>query len=104
MREEFIGTRIAQLRLQKGVSAREMSLSLGQNEAYINQIENGRVLPSMQGFFYICDYLNITPHQFFDEENKAPGQLESLVDKLKMLDPDVLAHVNALVAAIVKGQ
>lgn len=104
MREEFIGARIAQLRLQKGVSAREMSLSLGQNEAYINQIENGKVLPSMQGFFYICDYLGITPYQFFDEESKAPQQLESLMNKLKKLDPDMLAHVDVLIDAIVKGQ
>lgn len=104
MREDFIGARIAQLRLQMGVSAREMSLSLGQNEAYINQIENGKVLPSMQGFFYICDYFGISPQQFFDAENKAPKQLDMLTNKLKRLDPDTLAHIDALVTTAVKGQ
>ena len=40
MYEEFTQNRIAQLRMQKNVSARDMSLSLGQNNSYINQIEN----------------------------------------------------------------
>ena len=51
----WVPERIAQLRLQKGVSARDMSLSLGQSESYINKIENRRTLPSMAGFFYICE-------------------------------------------------
>lgn len=51
MYEEFTQDRIAQLRVLKEVSAREMSLSLGQNESYINQIENGKALPSLQGLF-----------------------------------------------------
>lgn len=55
-----------------GVSARDMSLSLGQSESYINKIENKRTLPSMTGFFYICDYLNITPQEFFNTDAAAP--------------------------------
>ena len=57
--------RLCELRLEKGVSAREMSLSLGQSASYINRIENGKMLPSMSGFFKICDYLSITPNGFF---------------------------------------
>ena len=34
--EEYFGKRISQLRTAKGVSARDMSLSLGQSESYIN--------------------------------------------------------------------
>lgn len=47
---EWFYRRIAELRTQKGVSARDMSLSLGQSESYINKIENRRTLPSMTGF------------------------------------------------------
>ena len=54
MYEEFTQNRIAQLRMQKNVSARDMSLTLGQNNSYINQIENKKALPSSQGLFYIC--------------------------------------------------
>ena len=69
---DWIPDRIAELRLQKGVSARDMSLSLGQSVSYINKIENGKSLPSMMGFFYICEYLGITPKEFFDTDNVNP--------------------------------
>ena len=38
--EEFFPARLAELRLKANVSAREMSLALGQNASYINRIEN----------------------------------------------------------------
>jgi len=34
--EDFVPERLAKLRMQKGVSARDMSLSLGQANNYIN--------------------------------------------------------------------
>ena len=36
MYEDFVPERLAKLRTQKGVSARDMSLSLGQANNYIN--------------------------------------------------------------------
>ena len=65
MYEKEFSKRLCELRLEKGVSAREMSLSLGQSASYINRIENGKMLPSMGGFFKICDYVSITPQSFF---------------------------------------
>ena len=100
MYEEFTQDRIAQLRTQREVSARDMYLSLGQNNSYINQIENKKALPSLQGLFYICEYFGITPHQFFDEGTAYPTQLADLMDDLKKLDVETLAHVSALIKAI----
>ncbi len=82
MYEEFFIKRLALLREIKGVSAREMSLAIGQNESYINRIENGKSFPSMQVFFYICEYLGVTPMDFFNENVANPKQLAHLVDKL----------------------
>ena len=53
--EDFVPERLAKLRMQKGVSARDMSLSLGQANNYINNVENKKTLPSMQSFFYISE-------------------------------------------------
>ena len=47
-----------------------MSLAIGHSAGYINGIENGRSFPSMEVFFYICEYLEITPKDFFDIETK----------------------------------
>ena len=62
--EKWFPQRLTQLRAQKGVSARDMSLSIGQNTGYINSIENGKNFPTMKNFFYICEYLHITPRNF----------------------------------------
>lgn len=94
MYEEFFSRRLAQLRAQKGVSAREMSLAIGQNSSYINRIENQRAFPSMQGFFYICEYLGITPGAFFAASDPAG---EGLGQKLSRLTPQRRALVEALV-------
>lgn len=63
-----------------------MSLSLGQNESYINKIENNYALPSMNGFFYICEFLEITPQEFFDEDTKNPLLINELVSEAKGLN------------------
>ena len=97
MYEEFTQNRIAQLRIQRDATARDMSLSIGQNEAYINQIENKKTLPSLSGLFYICEYLGITPRDFFDEGNAYPARLTELVEDLKLLDDETLAHLTGLV-------
>lgn len=97
MYDDFTQNRIAQLRLQKNVSARDMSLTLGQNINYINQIENRKSLPSLQGLFYICEYFHITPQQFFDEGNTYPAELTELVNELKKLDRAALEHITWLV-------
>lgn len=97
--EEFFRQRLTQLRCQKGVSARDMSLSLGQSESYINKIESGKAFPSMQVFFYICDYLGITPRDFFDEGNRNPAVIDDLVSDMKTLTDKQITSI----ADIVKG-
>lgn len=89
--------RIAQLRTQKGVSARDMSLSLGQSESYINKIENRRTLPSMAGFLYICEYFGITPQEFFDPEARSPQESRVLLQELEKLTPAQAGHVLQIV-------
>lgn len=98
---QFTQNRIAQLRMQRNVSARDMSLSLGQNNSYINQIENRKALPSLQGLFYICEYFGITPQQFFDEGNAYPAQLVDLMEDLKKLDAPLLTCIAELVKEII---
>ena len=95
--EKEFQERLAELRLQKDVSAREMSQSIGQSENYICNIENHHNLPSMSVFFYICDYLKVSPQEFFDLESRAPDRLSEITAKLKRLNPEQLALVSKLV-------
>lgn len=72
MYEDFFPQRLAKLSSQKGVSARDMSLPLGQANNYINNIDNKKSLPAMQSFFYICEYPDVMPQEFFDKGNPCP--------------------------------
>lgn len=102
--EEFLPQRLTQLRMQKNVSARDMSLSLGQANNYINSIENRKAFPSMQSFFYICEYLGVTPQEFFDEGNACPARLRELMDEAKRLDDNALGHLLALMRELNAGR
>lgn len=102
MDEKEFSLRLSKLRERKGVSARDMSLSIGQNPGYINNIETGKSMPSLAGIFYICDYLGITPAEFFDVGSENPARLNELIGYLKLLDDEQLANVTALVKSLSK--
>ena len=99
--EEFV-TRLTELRMKHGVSARDMSLSIGQNASYINNIENGKALPSMTVFFYICEYFNISPQEFFSYENPNPEKTKQLEYDLHLLTENQLNIVINLVKEFTK--
>ena len=94
--ENFLSLRISQLRHQKEVSAREMSLAIGQSENYISRIESKRMLPSMLVFFYICEYFGIHPKEFFDEKLENPGISKELMEKFQKLTPEQSQHILAI--------
>jgi len=94
--------RLAQLRIQKGVSAREMSLALGQNHGYINAIENGTSLPSMTVFFYICEYFKISPLEFFDTEIRNPSKVNELYSIAQGLSDEQLDNLIGIAKGLRK--
>lgn len=99
MEKEMFINRLVQLRMNKGVSARDMSLSLGQSQSYVNNIENGVNYPSMSVFFYICEYLGVTPAEFFDTESTDPIKSRELQDAIRGLTRE---QMDALIS-IAKG-
>lgn len=95
-REFNFAKRLSELRINAGVSARDMSLSLGQNPSYINKVENGKSMPSMEMFFYICDFLLISPAEFFDEGKKQPQKIRQITDECSCLTGETLEHILAV--------
>ena len=95
--ESLFYKRLTELRLAKKVSARDMSLSLGQSENYINGIENKHAFPSMQVFFYICDYFDISPKEFFDFDTHNPSRINELSSKMKGLSDEQLSLIESLI-------
>ncbi len=102
MNTDQFAERLAQLRTEKGVSARDMSLSIGQSAGYINNIENKNNMPSMTVFFFICEYLGVTPAEFFDNENAAPERLNNIIEDLKRLDLRKLDNIAKVIKDLLK--
>ena len=100
MYEDLFAKRLTQLREAKGVSGREMSLDIGQNSSYINRIETGKAMPSMQGFLYICEYLKVTPEEFFRQDIENPMLLNEVIAELKTLSPSQLNIIRGIIADI----
>ena len=97
MDKQFIRDRITHLRMQKNVSEYKMSLDLGHSKSYIQSIASGRALPSMSEFLYICDYLDVSPKDFFDPELKDPVLLEQAVSSMKELsNPDLQLLISII--------
>ena len=71
MDKNFIKERYAKIRLAHNISARKLSLELGQSTEYINQIENGKNMPSVEGLMNFCNYFNISMGEFFEEIGRA---------------------------------
>lgn len=101
MYERQFAERLTELRMKKGVSARDMSLSLGQNSGYINHIENRQTLPSMSVFFNICDYFSIAPSDFFHFEKNDPELMQKLNNDLMKLSTEQLRNLYTLVHSFV---
>ena len=53
----------------------------------------------MANFFYICEFLDITPQEFFDTSSNSPVKLRELMENLKKLNAQ---QIDAL-AIIVNG-
>lgn len=93
--ESFIGKRITELRLKKGVSEYQMSYDLGHNKNYIRAITSGRSLPSVGGLYKIFEYFEMTPVEFFNTEYSQ--MLHTAIKYMESLDDeDMLLLLNII--------
>jgi transcriptional regulator with XRE-family HTH domain len=98
--EEFVRNRITQLRLNKGLSEYQLSYNLGHSRGYINNISSGKAMPSMNEFFAICDYFEITPTEFFDPLHNNPEVLSKTKDSIEALSDDDIELINKIIARL----
>lgn len=89
------GLRLAVLREQRHVSARQMSLDLGHNKNYINSIESGNNYPGMGNFIDICQYLKITPEKFFQGKEQISDQFDDTAKNIAENIANMVFHLPA---------
>lgn len=96
MNDSFVRNRISELRTKKGVSEYKMSLDLGHSKSYIQSISSGKALPSFSEFLFICEYLGVTPREFFNDQSSEPQlvcRLTEIARTLPQEDLTALIHI-----------
>ena len=97
MDEMFIRNRITELRLKKGVSEYKMSIDLGHSKSYVQSISSGRSLPSLSEFLYICDYLGVTPKDFFNDKIAEPILAQKVINGIINMNEKDLTTLLGLI-------
>ena len=92
---QFIRDRISVLRTKKNVSEYRMSTDLGHSKSYMQSISSGRSVPSLGEFLYICEYLGVTPREFFDEDIAEPQLVQKLYELTRNMEE---ADLNILIS------
>ena len=96
--------RITQIRLSKGISARELSLKIHKNAGYISSVENGKVIPSIQAIYDICMVLDISVSSLFDLNTNTSTLFKKLAEEIAELDDEDLSLIYSLVLKLKANQ
>lgn len=89
MDKKQFALRLARIIADRGIAESKMSEDLNFHRTYIHNITSGRSLPKMEPFFQICNYLDITPAEFFNTPEEEKEKLSLVTKSFLELPPDV---------------
>ena len=79
-----------------------MSYDLGHSRGYVYNISSGKALPPMKEFFSICEYFEITPQQFFDEDTTNPELIQKAIEGMNKLDENDMLMLLGIINRFLK--
>ena len=82
-----VGERIKFLRTQKNMSVNKLANRAGVSQSYVRDIELQRKKPSVEILSYLCEALDISMHDFFDEDNVQNLMDDPLIMEIYKLNP-----------------
>lgn len=91
MDKNDIIAKISQLRTKAGLSARDLSLRIGKNSAYISRLEskNDSFEPSVSALLEIIDACGSTPLEFFYYDTYTYEKDKQIIALLQKTKPEV---------------
>ncbi|MCD7870194.1 MAG: helix-turn-helix domain-containing protein [Enterocloster clostridioformis] len=92
-----VGKRIAYFRTAKHYTVNKLATLAGISQSYLRDIELGRKNPTVEVLSYICDALNISLCDFFDDEGMGRMFNDPLLSELYKLNEE---QKNTLIAFI----
>lgn len=99
LNEKAFRERMSQLLMEHKMSEREMSLALGNNPTYINQVVTGKTNIPLPEFFEFCRILGVTPAQFFGECNRSEKE-KNILTELGQLNQEQLLVILSVIRLI----
>lgn len=83
----MIGEKIKYFRIQKGISTNKLANLAGISQSYLRDVEMDNKNPTIEILYLICQALNITIVQFFDDKNSELLSDDPLIQRIYQLTP-----------------
>ena len=82
----IIANNVKQLRDLKGLSQKEVSMSVGMPQGQYSRIENGKVMPTIPTLEKIAEVFEVSTIEFFKTNNEEDTVNMPLLEKIKIID------------------
>jgi transcriptional regulator with XRE-family HTH domain len=95
-----VGERIRYFRTLKGYTTNKLANLSGISQSYLRDVELGNKNPTIETLSYVCDALNISLHDFFNEKTQNAIQNDLLIEKIYQLSEEqrnaLLVFLNSI--------
>jgi transcriptional regulator with XRE-family HTH domain len=68
-----IGNKLKQIRLKQGLSLEQLAKKVGVTKSFLSQVEKNKSSPSLASLIKILRVLNVSMHEFFQENRHRKG-------------------------------
>ena len=101
--KEMIGSRIQEIRNQKGLTQDQLSEEVGISSKYLSSIERGKENPTLNTILKLARSLDVKPDEFFTHlEIEDPVKRKSMIiEMLDEADDDQLKLVYKVLSAVI---
>ena len=100
-----VGERIRYFRTLKGYTTNKLANLSGISQSYLRDVELGNKNPTIETLSYVCDALNISLQDFFNENTQNAIQNDLLIEKIYQLSEEqrnaLLVFLNSITLFII---
>ncbi|MEE3953439.1 helix-turn-helix domain-containing protein [Peribacillus frigoritolerans] len=97
-----LGERIKAIRLSKDISTEKLASLTGVNQSTISRIENNLRSTSIDTLLKICEALEISIKDIFENDENLPPDLLNLIITAKKLSPNQRKKITEMIEAFIK--
>lgn len=83
-----VAKRITFFREQKGITVNKLANDAGISQSFLREVELGNKKPTVETISLLCDALNITLRDFFDDGSPSALTDNDLVQQIYRLTPE----------------